>query len=162
MNVRELCEEAWSMHWARDGRVSERWATSARWLLNRMILPHIGDMDAASLGVRDVAKWHAHISEVGATGKPAPGGANRALAVLSKVYSLHMKWETPGIVKNQCIGVEKNRERKMERFLEPDEYRKFWETLDQSTDVDRYARAAIKLIALTGCRQGEIRRLKWS
>lgn len=149
------------MHWGREGKVSKRWAGSARWHLNRNIIPHIGDRDAATFGVKDVALWHSKISQQGARGKPAPGSANRAKAVLSKAYELHIKWETPGIVRNPCKGVESNPERKMERFLNPDEYTRFWETMTASTDVDRYARAAIMLIALTGCRQGEVRQLKW-
>jgi integrase len=143
------------MHWGREGKVSPRWAKSVRWILNRKILPHLADRDASELGVRDISKWHAALSET------APGVANRALAVLSKAYTLHMKWESDGIVRNPCAGVEKNPERKMERYLEPAEYGRFWDVMESATDVDRYARAAIMLIAHTGCRQGEVRALRW-
>jgi integrase len=143
------------MHYGRKGRVSSAWSESVRAIINRKILPHIGDMEAESFGVRDASRWHAMLSQT------APGAADRALAVLSKVFSLHLKMETPGIERNPCIGVDKNGGRQMERFLDDEEYGKVFDILANAHDVPLFARLGIKLILLTGCRESEIRKLRW-
>ena len=58
----------------------------------------------------------------------------------------------------------KNRERKRERFLTPDEFRRLGRALADATTrrrVSPYAVAAIRLLILTGCRKREILHLRW-
>ena len=58
----------------------------------------------------------------------------------------------------------KNRERKRERFLTPDEFRRLGRALTEATTrrrVSPYAVAAIRLLILTGCRKREILHLRW-
>ena len=58
----------------------------------------------------------------------------------------------------------KNRERKRERFLTPDEFRRLGQALTEAMTrrrVSPYAVAAIRLLILTGCRKREILHLRW-
>ena len=60
--------------------------------------------------------------------------------------------------------MEKNRERKRERFLTPDEFRRLGLALTEASTrrrVSPYAVAAIRLLILTGCRKREILHLRW-
>ena len=58
----------------------------------------------------------------------------------------------------------KNRERKRERFLTPDEFQRAGRALNDATKCRRvspYSVAAIRLLVLTGCRKREILHLRW-
>jgi integrase len=64
---------------------------------------------------------------------------------------------------NPARGVKKPPVRKMQRFLSEGELRKLAESLDQEAESsgNAHAIAAIRLLALTGCRRGEIVNLRW-
>ena len=58
----------------------------------------------------------------------------------------------------------KNRERKRERFLTDEEFRRLGRVLDEAETckgVSVHAVAAMRLLLLTGCRKGEILSLRW-
>jgi integrase len=64
---------------------------------------------------------------------------------------------------NPVIGVKRFPSKKMERFLSPVELGRLGEALAAATALgveSRYAIAALKLLALTGCRKHEILKLK--
>ena len=65
---------------------------------------------------------------------------------------------------NPCRFVRKYTERKRERFLSDDEFRRLGEVLNEmeaAGSVSAYAAAAIRLLMLTGCRRNEIVTLRW-
>ena len=64
---------------------------------------------------------------------------------------------------NPARGVKKPPVRKMQRFLSEAELRKLAELLDVEAECsgNAHAIAAIRLLALTGCRRGEIVKLRW-
>jgi integrase len=64
---------------------------------------------------------------------------------------------------NPARGVKKPPVRKMQRFLSLDELRQLAEALDAELEDNGgvFPVAAIRLLALTGCRRGEIDRLRW-
>ena len=85
--------------------------------LENHILPALGMMPLAMVETAHVATLHYRLRET-------PRAANRALAVLSKMFSLAAAWGLVADGTNPCRGVRKYKEKKRERFLSRDEYRR--------------------------------------
>jgi integrase len=134
-----------------------RSVASDRTLLRLHILPALGGMKVAAVSRADVTKLHHAM-------RRTPGAANRTLALLSKMLNLAEKWGVRPDGTNPCRHVEKNSERKIERYLTTEELAGLGDTL---AEVERTrtempsAIAAIRLLALTGCRLSEILTLRW-
>ena len=62
---------------------------------------------------------------------------------------------------NPCRGIRRYRRRGRERFLGPEELRRFGAALDCYATRRPLAAAAVRLILLTGCRKSEILNLEW-
>jgi integrase len=89
-----------------------------------------------------------------------PGVANRCVALLSKMLNLAERWKMRPPGSNPCRGVEKFRERKVERFLSAEELGRLGDAL-RNYELSPYAVAAIKLLVFTGARLGEVLALRW-
>ena len=131
--------------------------------LENHILPALGMMPLAMVETAHVAALHYRLRET-------PRAANRALSVLSKMFSLACAWGLVADGTNPCRGVRKYKEKKRERFLTRDEYRRLGQTLVAAEAeveagiegaVSPYAIAALRLLMLTGCRLNEILTLRW-
>ena len=92
----------------------------------------------------------------------APGNANHALNLLGQIMNhakVHGHIET-----NPASGIRRNPRRKLNRFLSQDEIIRLHAELDCCV-AERTSRAVqadiIRLLFFTGCRSGEIRKLKW-
>lgn len=124
--------------------------------VNLFIIPRIGGMKAA-----DVQRWH--VAELQQRLRHIPYQANRTLGVLSKLFSLAEQWGIRPDGSNPC-RVQKYKEERRERFLSPGETvrlgQEFAEAVRTGTELI-YAVSAFRLLALTGCRLGEIQTLKW-
>ena len=90
-----------------------RSVASDRTLLRLHILPALGGMKAAAVSRAEVNKLHHAMHR-------SPGAANRMLALLSKMFNLAEKWGLRPDGSNPCRHVEKNAERKIERYLTAD------------------------------------------
>ena len=94
-----------------------------------------------------------------------PYQANRVLGVLSKMFNLAEVWGLRPDGSNPTRHVQKYKEHKRERYLDPDEIETLWRVLDQAvidgTETE-HVTAAFKLLLLTGCRLSEIQKSKWS
>ena len=131
--------------------------------LENHILPALGMMPLVMVETAHVATLHYRLRET-------PRAANRALAVLSKMFSLAAAWGLVADGTNPCRGVRKYKEKKRERFLSRDEYRRLGRVLAEAEAeadagiegaVSPYAIAALRLLMLTGCRLNEILTLRW-
>ena len=123
--------------------------------LENHILPALGALPIAAIGRADVAALHRGLRDT-------PRAANRALAILRKMFALAEDWGMAPPGSNPCAGVRKYRERRRERFLSPAEYRRLGAALAEAERAGRApAVAALRLLALTGCRLGEILGLRW-
>ncbi len=131
--------------------------------LENHILPALGMMPLAMVETAHVASLHYRLRET-------PRAANRALSVLSKMFSLACAWGLVADGTNPCRGVRKYKEKKRERFLTRDEYRRLGQALleaemDAEAEIEGavslYAIAALRLLMLTGCRLNEILTLRW-
>jgi integrase len=108
--------------------------------------------------VRDVSR--ADISRLHHNQRDTPYAANRALAVLSKMFGLAEKWGERPDGSNPCRHVEKYAEHKRERMLSADEFGRLAEAL-KAPGRSPYIVAAIKLLVFTGARLSEILNLEW-
>ena len=116
--------------------------------------PHIGGIACDALTPAIAAEWYAGRSAV------RPHAAAQALAMLSAAWGrAARRGEVPGV--NPCASVRRRRLPGRERFLSAAEYARLGAALDAVEE--RYAAAAecLRLVALTGCRESEIRGLVW-
>ena len=132
-------------------------ASIYRGSLENHILPALGALPLAEIGRQDVAALHHRL-------RATPRAANRALAILRKMFALAEDWGMAPEGSNPCTGVRKYRERRRERFLSGAEYRRLGAAL-AAAEAEGWASpgavAALRLIMLTGCRSGEILALRW-
>lgn len=127
-------------------------------LIDNHILPRFKGRKVASITRADVFQMHNEMRQT-------PGAANRALALMSKMMNLAEKWEMRPDGTNPTRHVDKYKERKFERFLSADEMRRLWEALNETERLQLEHGSvvpALRLLALTGCRLGEILSLEWS
>lgn len=147
-------------------------------IIDRIIVPELGHRKAKDVTRSDVAALHLKW-------KHTPYQANRVLSVLSSLYGFAAKLGLVPEGMNPARGVEKYKEEGRERFLSAEELARLgstlrlaeteglpWEIspekkskhtpkLQQSTIIDPYAAAAIRLLLFTGARLREILHLKW-
>ena len=136
-------------YWKPSGRKTIRIYLKAR------ILPTFGKMPVDSVGPEDVAAWFDAVS------RDWPGAANRAFEILRSMMfrAEEYGFREPGT--NPSLGIRKNPKRDIARFLDHDELARLGRALDAREDEWPEAVAAIRLLALTGCRRGEVLNLRW-
>ena len=128
-----------------------------RRVLDRHILPALGDKAVGEVGRKDAAELHHRLRDI-------PYMANTAAGVLSKMYRLAECLELVPSGSNPCRSLRYYREHARERFLTPEEFRRLGEALreEETKPAPRpQAVAAIRLLVLSGCRKSEILTLKW-
>ena len=153
--VADLAERYMAGHVAAN--CNEHTASIYRGALENHILPALGALPLAAIGREEVAALHRALGDT-------PRAANRALAILRKMFALAEDWGMAPEGSNPCIGVRKYRERRRERFLSPAEYRRLGAALEEAGEegwASGSTVAALRLLALTGCRLGEILSLRW-
>ncbi|MGC1891342.1 MAG: tyrosine-type recombinase/integrase [Stellaceae bacterium] len=147
--VNELVARYLAEHASRKHERSRREDES---LIRQWIRPELGNKRVADLRHADVERLHRKI-----TGRGAPTRANRTAALLSKMFSLAIRWEMRA--DNPARGLERNIEPKRSRYLAGDELRRLTEALAEYKNRD--AANAIRLLLLTGARRGEVLGASW-
>ena len=125
--------------------------------LDKFILPAYGDLAVEAVEREHISALHYHLRDI-------PYQANRVLEIESKLFNLAVLWGLRREGGNPCRFVRKYKERKRERFLSDEEFRRLGEVLNEMEaqgSVSAYAAAAIRLLMLTGCRRNEIVTLRW-
>jgi integrase len=126
-------------------------------LVEAVLKPQLGTRKVASVTRADIKKLHYDL-------RNTPYQANRTLALLSKMFNLAEAWGLRSPGSNPCRHVQRYREKKRERFYSADELRQLGETLAEAERTRSELPSvvvAIRLLALTGCRLGEILSLRW-
>ncbi len=136
-------------HWKPSGRATVRIYLKAR------ILPAFGRMPLDRIGPEDVAAWF------DAASRDRPGAANRALEILRAMMFRAEEWGRRERGTNPCLGIRHNPKRSVARFLDTDELARLGHALDARQAEWPEAVNAIRLLALTGCRRGEVLDLRW-
>jgi integrase len=110
--------------------------------------------------VRDkIRKWHSGITKMQkqrGEGTISGTTANRALTLLNTVFN-HMLPDSP----NPCKGIKKFKEQSRDRFLQPDELKRFFEVLN-TQKISDILRSYILLSLFTGARRSNVMAMKWS
>ena len=136
-------------HWKPSGRETVRIYLKAR------ILPAFGRMPLDRIGAEDVAAWFDAVS------RDKPGAANRAFEILRAMMFRAEEWGLRERGSNPCLGIARNPRNKVARFLDADELARLGRALDAREARWPEAVAAIRLLALTGCRRSEVLDLRW-
>ena len=129
---------------------------TARHYLRARILPAFGDRALRAIDRRLVARW---FDEYGAA---RPGGANRALEVLSSLFNHAVR--LGHVETNPARGLRKNPRKRSHRFLGAAEIARLERTLAalcRENPNFRQPADIARLLLLTGCRAGEILGLEW-
>jgi integrase len=122
-------------------------------LVRQWIAPELGCRKVAELRFGDLEAFHRKIT----TKQGTPYRANRALALLSKMLSLAVRWELR--TDNPAKGVERNHEERRYRYLSPEELGRLIAAL--AAHPRRTASNIIRLLLLTGARAGEVLGATW-
>ena len=104
----------------------------------------------------DAVRWHAQLTRTA-----GPGAANRAMEILRAMFGKAEAWGYLPEHSNPFRGIRRNKGRKIERFLSQDEMARLGKALANARDGKPLEAAIISLLALTGCRRGEILNLTW-
>lgn len=118
--------------------------------IKKELRPKFGKRHVSEITSRDMEDLHHSM-------KGRPYQANRTMALLSKMFSLAIKWEWR--TDNPCRGIEKYPEEKRERYLSPDEIGRLVDALSEA--MNKTSANAVKLLLLTGARRGEVLKATW-
>jgi integrase len=151
--VNELCDRYLEEHAAK-----KRGGAEDRRMIERTVRPELGARKAAEITYTDIDRLHRKLTKTSARKKTgAPYAANRLLALLSKMFSLSIRWGMRS--DNPARGVERNNEERRYRYLSGDELRRLTDAL--ATHSSQSAANAIRLLLLTGARRREVLSATW-
>ena len=157
VTVAELAERYLEEHVA--VRCKPRTEVLYRATVRRYLVPVLGATPVSAVSREQVAALHFQLRET-------PYAANRAVHLLARILDLAAEegLRPPG-APNPCRSVERFRERRHERFLSEEEFRRLGRVLEAAAGgaggASPAAVAAIRLLVLTGCRRSEILGLRW-
>ena len=139
-------------------RYGRRWkprtlAVNRRYLSNQ-ILPFFTGRPIAEITREEVQRWFRSLHAV-------PAAANRSAPILSVIMQQAEAWGYRPDGGNPCKGIRRYRQKRSERFLSPEEYRRLGMVLDRHEARQPFRVAALQLLLLTGCRKSEIVTLEW-
>ena len=120
-----------------------------RWIRPSVLMrEHVANVDYVHIDA-----LHRKITKAG-----LPYRANRTVALLSKMFSLSIRWRMRK--DNPCAGIERNQEHKRQRFLTGAELERLTKALVEFED--QQASNIIRMLLLTGARRGEVLAMRWS
>ena len=127
-------------------------------LLNKLVIPALGGTKVSEITFTDIQAFHLKT-------KATPYQANRCVMILSKMLNLAEDWGLRAMNSNPTRRIKHYPEEEKKRYLSEDEQERLGDTLASmltTGDITKYVFAAFYLLLLTGCRLGEIQKLKWS
>jgi integrase len=126
-----------------------------RTMLRQWIVPQLGSMKVAAVRPRDIEDLHRKITKAG-----TPIVANRVVALLSKLFSLAIRWDWRGPNDNPVKNaVERNTETQRKVYLKPEQITRLSEALAAYPDWN--VADAVRLLLLTGARRSEVLGARW-
>jgi integrase len=147
----DLCKRFVEEHLPRKRLSTQQ---SYRRQIRKHVRPYFGaHAKVAEVSYADCDALHRKI-----TREAGPYVANRTMAMLSKMFSLAIRWGMR--TDNPTKGVERNAEQKRKRYLSSDELARLIKALAECPDAQSVD--IIRTILLTGCRKGEALAMRWS
>jgi integrase len=128
-------------------------ATDYKRMLNLYIRPHFGNMKVSAVDFVHVDRLHREITKAGHHTR-----ANAVVRVMSRMFTLSMKWKMRS--DNPAKGIEKNHENQRRRYMKGDELAKVTAAL--AAHPGKQAADIIRFLLLTGCRRGEALSCAWA
>lgn len=148
MTVTDLCDRFAEEHFRHLRPSTER---DYRMLIRNRIEKPLGMRPVAEVAYSDIEALHRKISA------EAPYLANRTVALLSKMFTLAVRWKWRA--DNPAKGIQRNQEVKRHRYLSGEELRRLTVALAAHDDIQ--AANIIRLLLLTGARRGEVQAARW-
>jgi integrase len=150
--VAELAERYLSEH--AEAKKKPRSVEEDRRNVRLHVRPKLGNLFVAAVTRDDIARVHNALRD-------SPIGANRVLALLSKMFALSETWGLRPQNSNPCRGIDRFPERSRERLVTSEELARLGDGL---AGFKGYwaGPAAIRLMMLTGMRKSEVLSLKWA
>lgn len=122
--------------------------------LRNQILPWFAGRPVGAISHAEVRRWFASLNAT-------PAAANRSLPILSVIlHEAEIDGHRPD-GSNPCSGIRRYRRPGRDRFLTPEELGELGAALVRREGEAPLLTAVIRLLLITGCRQGEVRALKW-
>ncbi len=124
-------------------------------MIAQTVKPKLGKLKVAKVDYLDIDKLHRALAET-------PVRANRVVALLSKMFTLAVKWHLR--TDNPCKGIEMYAEDKRERYLKDDERPRLLAAMQahsQKGAIQAQTVNAFRLAMLTGARIGECLSSTW-
>lgn len=156
LTVAELFDKVWAAYWDCPRFQASGWAKEVRNLYSRHIAPTFGTKSLGALKASQIRAWHAGAAAA------TPTDANRALEVLTRLYSYaeEMGWRPAG--SNPARQVKAHKERKRKRFATPEEIAKIAAILDREAVRQPQAVAFLFTLLFSGARPRSIERSTWN
>ena len=153
--VEHTLDDLWDEYWKRHGSRKKSGAND-KWYWEKRIQPRLGTERLSHV-------TYSKVSDLMDSLAATPVNANRALALLSKMFSFGyrpLKWCG---AENPCKGVARNKEKKRKRKASREEIQTLVDLLRRElTGEQQGAAAFLWLLMMTGARKGEIAATKWS
>jgi hypothetical protein len=140
-----------------DGRKKARSVAEDRRLIEEFVKAALGRRKVRAVTRLEIVRLHNSLQET-------PYQANRVLAVVSRMFNLAERWGLRPGGSNPVRHVDRFAERKRERFLSEAELARLGKALADAEQAQTETRDHRRDPALvfTGCRLGEILRLRWA
>ena len=154
--MKDLCRRYEEEHLPKKRESS---AGDDRSMIKHIIKPSFRSRKVAAVTHSDIDKLHQSL-------KAIPYRANRTLALLSKMFSLAIKWGWRA--DNPVKGVERFPEAKRTGYLKPGEFEPLSKALVEypvtvpRSELATQAANVIRMLLLTGARAGEVLQCEWS
>jgi integrase len=118
------------------------------------IAPHFGPhLKVADVAFADIEALHRKVTE-----SAGPYAANRCIALLSKLFSLAMRWRMRA--DNPCKGIELNTEYHRQRYMTAEELARLVAALAEHPE--KQTADILRVILFTGCRKSEALAMRWA
>lgn len=149
-NLSDLIERFADEHFP---RLRPSTAKKYRELIGKHVRPHFSPhTKVADVAYADIDRLHRKITAAG-----HPYAANRTLSLLSKMFTLAVRWEMA--TANPAKNVEKNLELKRKRYLSGDELGRLIVAL--SEHANQQSANIFRVLMMTGARRGEVLGMRW-
>jgi integrase len=147
--VSELIDRVVETHFSRR---RHRTAAEYERLLKLHIRPALGKLRVSEVRFSDIDLLHRKITKAG-----SPVAANRAHSLCRTIFNFAVRLKLRP--DNPCVGVERNPEHPVERYLTRAELERLTAALDQ--EQDQQAADIFRLLLLSGARIGEVLSARW-
>ena len=121
-----------------------------RAILQKIVLPRLGSRPVTEITHSNIEALHRDL-------RATKYRANRTVALLSKMFSLSIKWGMRA--DNPAKGITRYQEEPRERYLRPDEIARLGDVLEKH--AERPSANAVRLLLLTGARRNEVLSATW-